>query len=227
MSNANVVWLASYPRSGNTLLRTVLWHCFGMRSASIYGADLGGNIALEEYVGHIEHGPDRQIVFPAGSLPLLKTHAHPSDDAPALYVIRDGRAACVSLWRFYEGVVGLDAIIAGRLQFGTWSAHVEAWDPWNRPNTLLLRYEDLCHDLMQELPRISRFLHRDILRPDIPDRRTVSQVDGRWVREESDWRASFPQDLLSRYNAINHATMVKAGYSLGEAARLADTRRAS
>ena len=30
------VWLASYPRSGNTMLRTILWHGFAMKSGAIY-----------------------------------------------------------------------------------------------------------------------------------------------------------------------------------------------
>jgi len=35
----NTVWLASYPRSGNTYLRAILWTCFGLRSASVYADD--------------------------------------------------------------------------------------------------------------------------------------------------------------------------------------------
>ena len=54
MNDNAFIWLASYPRSGNTFLRTILWHCFGLRSASVYPQDLGGNRALEGYVGHIE-----------------------------------------------------------------------------------------------------------------------------------------------------------------------------
>ena len=194
------------------MLRTVLWHCFGLRSASIYPSDLGGNRALEDYVGHIEHGPNRQIRFPAGNLLLLKTHERPMDDSPAIYVIRDGRAACVSLWRFYSGSITLDAVIEGRHRFGTWSDHVEAWDPWNRPNTLFLKYEDMRDDVAQVLPKIGTFLQRDILKQRIPDRRTISQVDGRWVREESDWTASLPQDLQTRFSALNHSILVRAGY---------------
>ncbi len=49
MKNPQVIWLASYPRSGNTLLRTVLYQCFGIQSASVYPNDLGGNKALQSY----------------------------------------------------------------------------------------------------------------------------------------------------------------------------------
>jgi hypothetical protein len=31
-----LVYLASYPRSGNTLLRMILWQCFGLKTVSQY-----------------------------------------------------------------------------------------------------------------------------------------------------------------------------------------------
>ena len=58
----HVVWLASYPRSGNTFLRTILWHCFGLRSASVYPKDLGGNRALEAVI----EGRHRFGTWPVG-----------------------------------------------------------------------------------------------------------------------------------------------------------------
>jgi Sulfotransferase domain len=180
------VWLASYPRSGNTMLRTVLSHALGCGL--------------------------RAFIRRSGRQPRTGALRGPIDDSPAIYVIRDGRAACVSLWRFCSGNIPLDAVIEGRHRFGTWSAHLEAWDPWNRPNTLFLKYEDMRHDVTQVLPKISAFLQRDILNRSIPDRRTISQVDGRWVREESDWTSSLPQDLLMRFSALNHSMLVKAGY---------------
>ena len=40
--NMSPLFLSSYPRSGNTLLRTVLYQCFNLKSRSVYGNDLGG-----------------------------------------------------------------------------------------------------------------------------------------------------------------------------------------
>ena len=102
MKNASIIWIASYPRSGNTFLRTILWYSFGLRSASIYPNDLGGNRALEEYVGHIEHGPKMQMQLQENGAQLVKTHECATDNNPAIYVVRDGRAACVSFWKFYK-----------------------------------------------------------------------------------------------------------------------------
>ncbi len=207
-----VVWLASYPRSGNTLLRTILWHCFGLRSASIYTNDLGGNKKLEEYVGHIEQTPDKKIVFPANSIPLLKTHGYPMDDYPAIYVIRDGRAVCVSLWEFYNRIISLEAVIEGLHEFGTWSNHIKAWNPWERPNTLLVRYEDMTKNLPETIKDISIFLEREIISETIPDRNAIAKEDGQWVKPQTNWRKQLDGELLIRFNQINKYFLEKAGY---------------
>jgi len=208
------VWIASYPRSGNTLLRTILWHCFGCRSGSIYVNDLGGNRALEDYVGHIEYGADGRLRFPARSIPLIKTHEPAGDDSPAIYVIRDGRAVCASMWRFYGDYFSLEEIIDGKgHKFGTWADHVRSWDPWNRQNTLLLRYEDMTGDLSGVLECISGFLGRDVLKDSIPDRGTIAAAAGKFVKKKSDWRTVFSDTLMERFMAANGSMLKKAGYA--------------
>jgi len=212
MKDVNIVWLASYPRSGNTFLRTILWQCFGLRSGSIYPNDLDRNRKLEEYVGHIEHGPDRQIRFPENGIPLVKTHEYAEDNNPAIYIIRDGRAACVSFLKFYNGRLPLEAIIEGQHRFGTWSNHVQSWNPWERPNTLLLKYENMTNNLPAILASISEFLKRDVINEIIPDRNTIAGVDGRWVKNKSIWRSELSGDLLKRFNQINEDILRKAEY---------------
>src|SRR5882672_2574662 len=46
----NTVWLASYPRSGNTYLRAILWSCFGLQTGSVYPDDL--SLDVSQHVGH-------------------------------------------------------------------------------------------------------------------------------------------------------------------------------
>ena len=212
MENSDIVWLASYPRSGNTFLRTILWQCFRLRSASIYPRDLGGNKELEEYVGHIEHGPDHRIRFDANSIPLLKTHEYSKDNNPAIYVIRDGRAACVSLWEFYNRKISLEAVIEGQNRFGTWANHVKSWDPWERDNTLLLKYEDMRDNLDKTLSSIGKFLSLNPINDKIPDRETIVKSDGRWVRSKSDWRSKLTGNLLQKFDDINGEVLRKTGY---------------
>ena len=131
--SAQRIWLASYPRSGNTLLRTVLYHCFGLASASIYPDDLEDNTDLESFTGHIEHDAHGMVRFPDGAIPLFKTHQPPPDDQGAIYVVRDGRAACVSLWEFRGRKFPMDKIISGQHHFGTWANHLSQSTAWNWP----------------------------------------------------------------------------------------------
>jgi len=207
------VWLASYPRSGNTFLRTILWHCFEMPSASIYPQDLGGNRVLERYVGHIEH-QNGKISFPDNVVPLVKTHKHPSDTRPAIYVIRDGRAASISMWEFYNKEITLPDIIHGNHLFGTWSEHIEAWSPWTRPNTLLIEYQDMISNLGSVLTNLSEFLQKDIVKIEIPNRDTIANSDGQWVKKKSDWRDVFIGGLLEEFNTKNIEILTRAGYEV-------------
>ena len=213
MKRPHTVWLASYPRSGNTLLRTILWQCFSFRSGSIYLNDLDDNHELEEYVGHIERTEDRQLIFPARAIPFVKTHEPDSDDSPAIYVIRDGRAVMASLWRFYRDRFTLDDIIAGRNHnFGTWRAHIESWQPWSRRETLLLRYEDLVGNLQATLNTISGFLNIPILKDSIPDRNTIAATDGKVVRKKSDWHEVLNGEPLDRFMQANGDLLEKLNY---------------
>lgn len=211
---AQPIWLASYPRSGNTLLRTVLHHCFGLVSGSIYRDDLGGNRELQAYVGHIEQDANGKIKFPSGNIPLLKTHKVPRDERGAMYVMRDGRAACVSLWEFKGRKLPLDKIISGKHDFGTWANHLSAWQPWSRPNTMLIRYEDLIQNLDSVLVDICKFLGVEVVSSTIPIRESIANIDGRWVRKKSDWRDILTGEYLELFNEINGQMMVAMGYGL-------------
>ncbi len=207
------IWLASYPRSGNTLLRTVLHQCFGLLSASVYPNDLGGNKELESYVGHIEHNANGTAHFPS-DVTVIKTHELPHDERDAVYIVRDGRATCVSLWEFYGRRLPLEAIISGQHRFGTWANHLSAWRPWSRSNTLLVKYEEIPGDLPMVLERLSQFLNREILHHEIPDRETIASVDGQWVRKKSDWRESMTDEQTELFYKINGRMMEKMGYGL-------------
>ena len=65
------IWLTSYPRSGNTLVRTILYQCFNLKTGSVYSNDLGGNINLENYVGHIEFGQGEETIGILGHVDVV------------------------------------------------------------------------------------------------------------------------------------------------------------
>ncbi len=208
-----LIWVASYPRSGNTLLRTVLWHCLGLRSASVYPNDLGGNKDLQDYVGHIErNAQNAPTILAQMDVPLLKTHEYSTDNNPAIYIIRNGIDATESLWQFYHGQLSLEGIISGKYRFGTWSAHLEAWQAGVRANSLLTRYEDMMENLPAVVTELGRFLGRDIKGTKIPDRENIASVDGRWVRSKRRQETVVTGSALELFNRINKEKMREMGY---------------
>ncbi len=202
-----MIWLASWPRSGNTFLRTILWNCFRLKSTSVYPQDLGGNRKLALQVGHVEHTEIHKGSFMPGDPILVKTHEHPTDDKPAIYVVRDGRPACVSLWKFYNKSAPLSVIVSGRHRFGTWANHVKAWNPRNRPNTLLVKYEDMVEHLSDVINSIGTFLKREPLSYDMPSREQVAGQGGRHVNTFSDWKEALTGDDLTLFWDTNRDMM--------------------
>ncbi|MBB5688888.1 hypothetical protein FHS88_001004 [Roseomonas alkaliterrae] len=165
-----IVWLASYPRSGNTLLRMLLSRHFGLRSWSVHGdgdaRDIGAELA--SIVGFEPHGPlgeDALAEMAASDETfLVKTHnlPPPGRDWPAICVVRDGRSALASYWHYRNrpGDVGhtMPEVVAGAVQFGSWSAHVAAWLDAPLSRRLVLRYEDLAGPSPGALAAIGDFL---------------------------------------------------------------------
>ena len=191
----------------------MLWHCFGLRSGSIYKDDLAENDILAKHVGHVEQNIHGTIPFHQGELRLVKTHEKPFDEQPSIYVVRDGRAACMSLWYFYDRAPALNDILSGRHRFGSWAGHLAAWEPWKRPNTLILRYETMLSDLPEVLAQVSTFLSVDIISGDIPDRDSMaSYAGGRWVRRASNWRSEFGAREKEIFDAVNADMMYRMGY---------------
>jgi hypothetical protein len=165
-----IVWLASYPRSGNTLLRTVLFKTMGLESASDEVGEkkvVGLTDAARHNTGiaEIEGDWDEycQNATQSSEVFLVKTHRPPRDNQPAIYIVRDGRKASLSYSRFHQRFTPkphpslLDLILGGDY-YGGWSDHYRTWI--GRANTLLIRYEDLVDakkELLEKLAETVRY----------------------------------------------------------------------
>lgn len=169
-----VVWLASYPRSGNTYFRVLLHRLFGFETHSKYPVQ-----------GDPQHLPDdtKKMMSLTGRTGLdcdvgalradlgwhfVKTHDLPDDDnSPAVVVVRDGRDAVISYAHFIlkteQGIeradrdvfeATLEEIIRGD-HFGGWSRNVNAWIEragWES----LVRFEELIQIHWKSRPALSR-----------------------------------------------------------------------
>jgi len=103
-------------------------------------------------------------------------------------------------------------IIEGKHKFGKWCDHLESWNPLERPNTLLLKYEDILENLDSILIKLRDFLDRDIVSFNLPSRNSIAGSDGKWVRKKTDWRSVISEKDLIRFNEINKPFMQKFNY---------------
>ncbi|MBT8460657.1 MAG: sulfotransferase domain-containing protein [Boseongicola sp.] len=209
------IWLASYPRSGNTLLRTILNSCFGFKSGTIYpNGPLSGNKVLQEYIGHLEQS-DRSIRFPPGQPPLIKTHELDKDKGiKTIYVARNGLDSIKSLYDFYDRKVTLERIIRGEFRFGSWSDHIKSWSPWDRQNTLFLRYEELADEEARRLAveKMADFLDAEIKSHHMPSREKIASADGKIVRGQNAEKPTLTEQQQQIFYEFNGDMMDTLGY---------------
>jgi len=161
-----IVWLASYPRSGNTLMRIILKSVFGQETYSKYNdlMDIGADMKMTELVGHkMLDGSWKdayQKMKQSKYTYFIKTHDYPEDDSKAIYIVRDGRASIVSYWHYLRDFAGeeytISEIISCFFLFDSWGGHLYAWDPLNRADTFLIKYEDLINP-DNKIKKVSEF----------------------------------------------------------------------
>jgi len=146
------VLLVSYPRSGNTFLRNVLFEVFGVESATYL---LAG------------HGPDANWANAA----VVKTHLLPTELPETLLkrkivlLVRDGRDSVVSFAHHRKDIVAPESTIEQNLweaiyaaegsHFGGWSLHTESWLP---RADLIIRFEELINDPLAQCLRLKQFM---------------------------------------------------------------------
>lgn len=160
-----IVWLPSYPRSGNTLFRLVLHQTFGQNTYSVYNdpklyaTRVGRLLGQQQFDKRLvqRYQSSEQAIF-------VKTHGANGrgleweeqfalhDQSPVIYIVRDGRDALVSYTHYrmeIENVKGsfrdnLTELIVSQELWGGWSRHIQQW--LTRPSSrsiAIVRFEDL------------------------------------------------------------------------------------
>lgn len=224
--DAMIIWLASYPRSGNTALRILLHNAFGLSTYSLYDdlLDIAPNLAVRNAVGHVNHGlaPNafKLQAVEASETVLVKTHGPPEDASRAIYVIRDGRSASVSYLHWLERYtpqtpVSLEDVVTGRVTFGSWSAHIDSWMPRTRPGTLLMTYEEVIAPTQDTVAKLAEFIGSPPLDSYvIPSFNDLNTRESGFFRAGSDARniAELMGDDLDLFWWLHGAAMVDFGY---------------
>jgi hypothetical protein len=223
-----IVWVASYPRSGNRFFRHTLKLIYGQASVSVYsdGTDEGPQ-AQEVLLSNFAASEDQMFV---------KTHDLPAlDTYPTIYLLRDGRDSLVSYAWFHLTVdrklekadisptlfrqTLRDMMLNRESTFGIWSDNIAAWT--SRSNTVVVRFENLIANpdetvaealatLKLRLPRIcsSQMPTFAELRQDKPHLFRRGKIGS--------WQDEFPADLLDLFWQTHGDMMRQYGYCESE-----------
>jgi hypothetical protein len=165
------VFVASYPRSGSTWLRFLLFETLTRNEAGFDNV----NRVIPDVGMHVD-----ATVLLANQGRLIKTHEpFRREYKRAVYVVRDVRDVVLSEYA-YQNALGrirgtFDEYVTDFLQgtatgYGSWQDHVRGWidSPLEASGDLLVvRYRDLRKDTQTHLQRIMSFLGVEV------DRQTI------------------------------------------------------
>jgi len=226
-----MIWIASFPRSGNTFVRNILFEVYGL-SSSEFHREADYHLDME-YTSH----------------PFVKTHLLPGQLDPgdpsikSVYLVRDGRDAMVSIAHQRSDIVAPGSDFLENLQaaiyaekdtfFGGWSRNV---NEWIRHADLILRYEDLLADPINQIERLRTIM--DLPEPDPSKIPTFEQLKSgnaaygarkSWGYSDDEskklaekafrkgvsksWKSEMPDELHDLFWTYHGPCMEKLGYT--------------
>jgi len=224
-----IVWLASYPRSGNTFLRALIYQVYGAYTHEFYTKDRdpGGFEVLSKIFGAAPTARSLDGMSGSKDYYLVKTHEMPEEDYPAIYIVRDGRDALVSHTHF---VLHYDRQLPAEIQreeyddtlkmlietdgsFGGWSGNVRAWTA-RSTKTAIVRFEDLIQtplDTLRQAMADVGYPLSELPAPNIPTFGELQKKLPPFFRKGrvGSWREEMREDLhelfWKRHGAMMHA----------------------
>ena len=224
-----IIWLASYPRSGNTFFRALLKHVYDIVVYEPYPSDPALAAPFKDIIG------DGQLPLSLAEMSrrddryIVKTHDMPPDDHPAIYLVRDGRDALLSHARFVldydrvpanpDGHYGTLRHLIESSSFGGWSGNVMAWTS-RRASTVVVKFEDLVaaprHELRRAISAIGCELP-EIRSTDPPSFNYLHRKIPQFFRSGrlGAWREEMPDNLHALFWHRHGDVMRKMGYTDG------------
>ncbi len=215
-----MIWLASYPRSGNTYTRNILKEVYSMDSS--YDDEPGWE-----------------------GFDIVKTHFLPEnvkglkDDDKVVYLVRDGRDCICSLAHHMKDIaksgnhliqnMSESTIAAEGSYFGGWSSHVFHWI---RRADWVIRYEDLITDPIGEMEKLREFIELPDAKPEnLPSFEKLKNsanpygiVKTEWEEDKNiaqkfyrkgksgSWKEEMPEDIRHLFWSIHGDIMERLGY---------------
>jgi hypothetical protein len=211
-----LVWVASFPRSGNTFLRIVLRRRYGVLTSVVYDHDGVAERVGGDLVGYTDRAGTLAEMRADSELHFVKTH-RPHDGEvdsadPAICLVRDGRDALVSWARMLseQEPARFPAELRRRIEAvdgrssGSWGANVLSWVQRPAPHRVMLFYTELIADPATAADRVMAVVAPD-LRPDrgaaIPPFAELRKLDADFFRrgKTGTHADEFPPDLLELF----------------------------
>ncbi len=226
-----LIWLASYPRSGNTFFRVVLHYLYGLPTYSVY-EDRVLRGSVPQIVGREDSNLPPQAMAEAQELYIVKIHDFPrGNDYPAIYLVRDGRDALTSYAHYilsFESEPGTDSsptafystlrdlIVGNPHPFGSWSQNVSAWS--RHPRTVIVKFEDLVkapEEVVQRAMSAVGCGGLSVRETIIPSFEELHQLVPRFFRRgrTGGWRNEMPPELHEQFWKYHGDMMERMGYS--------------
>ncbi len=220
-----LIWLASYPRSGNRFFRAVATTRFHMPQRTKH-------LDPPETDPHYELVRSLDVLAASPRPALVKTHEFPDADThPAIYLLRDGRDAMVSYAHFAlvidekrdpaEVTPAMfhdklrNMLLAKDATYGSWAENVTAWA--KRPGTVLVRYEDLVRDpgVTVDAALAAAGCPTPRVCDEVPTFEQMKKVNTKIVRRGvvGSWKDEFPSDLIPLFWERNGEVMRAMGYN--------------
>lgn len=231
----NDTYVVSYPRSGNTWMRFLIGNYLTDGKVDFRNA----NSIIPDT--HETSGTDLDKL---PSPRLLKSHVPRREEFKnVIYLVRDGRDVAVSYYFLHKRrkkipeecsfETFLDDFNSGKVEYGTWSNHINSWLDAEATRWLLVRYEDLQVNPVGELIKallfckievdlqrvkkaveLSAFENMSKLDKQQPRRGIVpSDKNLYFVRKGgSDWAEHFTPQLEQKFMDAQAGTMKRLGY---------------
>ncbi|MCW8922223.1 MAG: sulfotransferase domain-containing protein [Gammaproteobacteria bacterium] len=221
-----IVWLASYPRSGNTFFRVILKSIFGLNTYSIYNdkGDIGADAKTSKIVGHefLPKDFDMDLARVEDKLYVIKTHEQLDDrifdDDKVIYLIRDGRDCALSFTKHQniysnKNKKNIDTIY-GNTFIGSWAGHVTSWNPINRKNTLLVKFEELIKAPLSFVDVIAEYLDIEPLGSNVPTFDELKMINPKFFRtgQTNLWEEELSYDDHIAFWLESYSQMKEYGY---------------
>lgn len=221
-----IVWLASYPRSGNTFFRVLLNSIFNIKTYSIYDDrfDIGADKKTADIVGHIflPKNFDLAKARVESEVYYIKTHDLPDEkvttEDKVIYLVRDGRDAIVSFKHYFKDYFDLEAdykdLMLGNYTYGAWGSHVKQWLEHQSEQQLLIKFEQLTRQPEQLISVLAAFLQVSPLQKQVPAFADLKKINNMFFRQGTiaSWQNDLSKEEHDYFWQLNANIMDKLGY---------------